>query len=234
MASTATPPSPTKVQQTPTTATTTMTTNFPTSQWPLRDKNLTTLNRIKYDPELLIHYIFDAIQNSEDFNVIRVCKIRVVKTGGTLLSHYYAHIEISNGYSFEFHPGSQPKTFQNVHTSGNIIMVLILCDECCKQELRDYIHGENRFNVAFMNCESILCKRKSAQTVMITLALLIIFLNMLKFSWYFMFFVLFIIVVLYINNNYLVSNPYIIVCPHKSYYGATQQQLYWTAIDGND
>lgn len=49
-----------------------------------------------------------------------------------------------------------------------------------------------------------------------------------------MLFVLFIIVVLYINNNYLVSNPYIIVCPHKSYYGATQQQLYWTAVDGND
>lgn len=44
-----------------------------------------------------------------------------------------------------------------IYIDGFIIKVLILCDECCKKELCDYIKGENLFNVVFRNCESILC-----------------------------------------------------------------------------
>ncbi|QWO71617.1 AC81-like protein [Orgyia pseudotsugata single capsid nuclopolyhedrovirus] len=187
----------------------------------LRDKNLTTLNRIKYDPQLLIHYLYDnnnLFINADDndtINVIKVCKVRVVRTCGTLLAHYYAQVEISNGYKFEFHPGSQPRTFQQIHSDGHTIMMYICCDACCKRELTAYIEGENGFNVAFHNCESILCKRKSMQTIFVSLALLAIAFNMFKFSWYYIFFVFFILMLLYLNNNYLISDPRVIFCEHK-------------------
>jgi Baculoviridae AC81 len=194
----------------------------PNNQWTaclnrcqLNDKNLANLTRVKYNSELLLHYVFDGISNSENTNVIRVCKVRVKKTCGTLLAHYYAEINISNGYAFEFHPGSQPRTFQSVHTDGCVIMILIMCDECCKNELRQFVKGENGFNVAFKNCESILCKRKSIQTVLVTMALVALFANMFYFSWYYIFFVLFMLVLLYINNNYMISDPQIVFCPHK-------------------
>lgn len=191
-----------------------------TTSWLTRfqpnDKNLTTtLSRIKYDADLLIHYVFDGLDRSENTNVIKVCKVRVKKTCGTLLAHYYAQIDISNGYRFEFHPGSQPRTFQHVHTDGNIILVLIQCDECCKEELRSFVLGENEFNVAFKNCESILCKRKSIQTVLITMAVLVLFANIFYFSWYYVLFILVMIFLLYLNNNYMISNPQIVYCPHK-------------------
>ncbi|AAF33608.1 ORF79 [Spodoptera exigua multiple nucleopolyhedrovirus] len=181
----------------------------------LNDKNLTTLSRVKFDADLLIHYVFDGISYSENTNVIKVCKVRVKKTCGTLLAHYYAQIEISNGFTFEFHPGSQPRTFQHVHTEGNVILVFFLCDECCKQELRLFVEGENDFNVAFRNCESILCKRKSVQTVFITMAVLILFVNIVHFSWYFVLFIFVMMVLLYLNNNYMISNPQIVYCSHK-------------------
>ncbi|ABY65799.1 hypothetical protein [Orgyia leucostigma nucleopolyhedrovirus] len=182
----------------------------------LRDKNLTTLNRIKYDSQLLIHYLYDkSSDNAENVNVIKVCKVRVVRTCGTLLAHYYAQIEISNGYKFEFHPGSQPRTFQQTHSEGHVILTFVCCDDCCKRELCAYVEGENEFNVAFKNCESILCKRKSMQTVFVSLALLVIALNMFKFSWYYIFFVFFILILLYLNNNYLISSPRVIFCEHK-------------------
>ncbi len=184
--------------------------------WQVNDKNLaTSLNRIKYDQDLLIHYLFDGLRNSEDTNVIKICKTRVKKTCGTMLAHYFAHINISNGYTFEFHPGSQPRTFQLSHSDGSVIVVMILCDDCCKTELRSFVAGENGFNVAFQNCESILCKRKSMQTIFVSLALFVIFMNMFSFSWYFIFLVVFIIVMLYLNNNYMISDPRIVICPHK-------------------
>ncbi|ACI28797.1 agip96 [Agrotis ipsilon multiple nucleopolyhedrovirus] len=178
-------------------------------------KNLTALQRIKFDADLLIHYVFDGIDRSENTNVIKVCKVRVKKTCGTLLAHYYAQINISNGYQFEFHPGSQPRTFQQVHTDGNIIMVMMLCDECCKEELRSFVLGENQFNVAFKNCESILCKRKSVQSILITMAILVLFINIFHFSWYYVLFIFMMILLLYLNNNYMISNPQIVFCPHK-------------------
>nr|AAO43570.1 Orf3 [Spodoptera litura nucleopolyhedrovirus] len=181
----------------------------------LNDKNLTTLSRVKYDADLLIHYVFDGISRSENTNVIKVCKVRVKKTCGTLLAHYYAQIEISNGFTFEFHPGSQPRTFQHIHTDGNVILVFFLCDECCKKELRLFVEGENEFNVAFKNCESILCKRKSVQTVFITMAILVLLANIIHFSWYFVLFIFVMIVLLYLNNNYMISNPQIVYCSHK-------------------
>ncbi|ACF05353.1 hypothetical protein [Adoxophyes orana nucleopolyhedrovirus] len=193
----------------------------------LKLKNATILNRIKYDPELLIHYLFnnyhmllnDNTQLTDcdlynNINVIKICKVKVKKSCGAILAHYYAHINLFNNYSFEFHPGSQPKTFQTVHTNGHVIYVMILCNTCCEEELRNFITGENSFNVAFKNCESILCKRKSFQTIIIATALLFIFVNMIKFSWYFIFLVSFLMFLLYVNNNYMISNPEIVYCDH--------------------
>ncbi|AIE47867.1 ac81-like protein [Peridroma alphabaculovirus] len=185
------------------------------SQCQPNDKNLTTNKRIKYDPELLLHYLFDNINRSDNTNLIRVCKVRVKKTCGTMLAHYYAHITISNGYSFEFHPGSQPRTFQIVHSDGFPMLVMVQCDECCKKELVQFVEGENSFNVAFKNCESILCKRNSMQTVLIVMALAVIVANMFRFSWYYIFFVIFVLFLLYMNNNYMISDPHIVYCPHK-------------------
>ncbi|ABM45791.1 unknown protein [Spodoptera frugiperda multiple nucleopolyhedrovirus] len=185
----------------------------------LNDKNLTTLSRVKYDADLLLHYVFDGIGRSENTNVIRVCKVRVKKTCGTLLAHYYAQVEISNGFSFEFHPGSQPRTFQHVHTEGNVILVFFLCDDCCKKELTHFVQGENEFNVAFKNCESILCKRRSVQTAYITMAVIVLFINIIHFSWYFVLFIFVMIFLLYLNNNYMISNPKIVYCPHKKHNG---------------
>ncbi|AHH82653.1 ORF-64 [Buzura suppressaria nucleopolyhedrovirus] len=226
------------VTLTPTTTTPTTTTtnlNSINNLHRLRNKNLTRLNRIKYDSELLLHYLYDRYGNSNttagdyhsNVNIIKVCKVKVTRTCGTLLAHYYAKIEISNGYKFEFHPGSQPRTFQHVHNDGNIIMVLVYCDGCCKNELRSFVEGENNFNVAFRNCESILCKRKSMQTIFVSMSLLIIALNMFKFSLYYIFFVFFILILLYLNNNYIISNPRVTFCPHMRHnqYNASQYDI---------
>ncbi|ACO53522.1 unknown [Euproctis pseudoconspersa nucleopolyhedrovirus] len=187
----------------------------------LKNKNsmtATTLNRIKYDSELLLHYLFDDNSNnfpSTDVNLIKIYKIKVTRTCSTILAHYFAKIEISNGYAFEFHPGSQPRTFQHIHSNGYPIAMFVCCDKCCKDELRLYVKGENDFNVAFCNCESILCKRKSMQTVFVSTALLVITFNMFSFSWFNIFFVFFILFLLFLNNNYLISNPRVLFCPHK-------------------
>ncbi|AAC63753.1 AcMNPV orf81 [Bombyx mori nucleopolyhedrovirus] len=188
----------------------------------LRNKNLTTLNKIKYDSELLLHYLYDDQQNknsdyaNNNINVIKISKVKVKKTGASILAHYFAQVHVSNGYSFEFHPGSQPRTFQTIHTDGLIIKVLILCDECCKKELRDYIKGENSFNVAFKNCESILCRRISFQTVLMTCAVLLLLFNVEKFSMINLLIILLILLSLFCHNNYIISNPCIEFCNHKS------------------
>ncbi|ADD73794.1 ORF85 [Lymantria xylina nucleopolyhedrovirus] len=190
----------------------------------LRNKDSTTLNRIKYDPELLLHYLFDnstSVKGDErarksNVNVLKISKVRVKKTCGALLTHYYAHITTSDGYEFEFHPGSQPRTFQYVHSDGVVVIVMIACDECCKNELRSFVEGENKFNVAFQNCESILCKRKSMQTVFVGLSLAVIVWNMFDFSWLLIFFVIFIVSMLYVNNNYNISSPRVEFCKHHS------------------
>lgn len=178
---------------------------------------MTTLNRIKYDPQLLLHYLFDGKPHDDvDNNTIKIYKVRVKKTGGTLLSHYYATISIGDSTVFEFHPGSQPKTFQNPQTDGISLFVVLLCDECCKQELTRYVLGENNFNIAFNNCESILCKRLSMQTVFIVLILTVVAMNMAYFSMFYIFFIIFLVILLYINNNYMISSPYVLVCKHKA------------------
>ncbi|AAR28856.1 ORF92 [Leucania separata nucleopolyhedrovirus] len=180
--------------------------------------NENAIQKIKYDPKILLSYLFDGKNdNTNDVNVIKVCKVRVRKTGGAMLAHYYARIKLSSGYTFEFHPGSQPRTFQTVHTDGIIILVRILCNECCRKELKDFVEGENKFNIAFQNCESILCKRKSMQTVLITIAVIIVLINVGNFSFVHVFFILIIIVLLYINNNYMIRDPKISICKHKHY-----------------
>nr|AFS51951.1 DekiORF73 [Dendrolimus kikuchii nucleopolyhedrovirus] len=133
-----------------------------------------------------------------------------------MLAHYFAQINVSTGYSFEFHPGSQPRTFQTIHTEGLIIKVLILCDECCKNELRDYIKGENSFNVAFKNCESILCRRVSFQTLLLSGAIILLLFNVEKFSTINLIIILLILVSLFCHNNYIISNPSIVFCNHKN------------------
>ncbi|ABL76016.1 Mv-ORF64 peptide [Maruca vitrata nucleopolyhedrovirus] len=186
----------------------------------LRNKNLTTLNKVKYDSELLIHYLYDDHANksfeNNNINVIKISKVKVKKTGASMLAHYFAEIQVSTGYSFEFHPGSQPRTFQTIHTDGLIMKVLILCDECCKKELRNYIKGENSFNVAFKNCESILCRRISFQTVLLTCAILLLIFNVEKFSMINLLIILLILISLFCHNNYIISNPSIEFCNHKS------------------
>ncbi|AGA16232.1 hypothetical protein [Thysanoplusia orichalcea nucleopolyhedrovirus] len=185
----------------------------------LKNKNLTALNKIKYDSELLLHYLYDDYNKSDannDINVIKILKVKVKKTGASILAHYFAQVNVSTGYAFEFHPGSQPRTFQTVHTEGLIIKVLILCDECCKKELCNYIKGENSFNVAFKNCESILCRRISFQTVLLTCAIFLLLFNVEKFSMINLFIILLILIALFCHNNYIISNPSIEFCNHKS------------------
>nr|ANS70975.1 ac81-like protein [Lymantria dispar multiple nucleopolyhedrovirus] len=219
------PPSPPPAPPTPPPPTTTTTMTTTTFLHRIKNKESTTFNRIKYDPELLLHYLFDdsslttATGNKNSttsfkVNVIKINKVRVKKTCGALLTHYYALISMSNGYEFEFHPGSQPRTFQFVHSDGVPIIVMIVCDDCCKQELRSFVKGENDFNVAFKNCESILCKRKSMQTIFVGLTLAVIVWNMFAFSWILIFFVFFIVSMLYLNNNYIISNPRVVFCQH--------------------
>nr|QNN89457.1 ORF87 [Pieris brassicae granulovirus] len=55
----------------------------------------------------------------------------------------------------------------------------MLCEECCRKELESYVSGENNFNIAFKNCESILCKRKSVQSVLGVVLLIILLINII-------------------------------------------------------
>ncbi|AAS82644.1 ORF94 [Agrotis segetum granulovirus] len=174
-------------------------------------------DRVKFDSEVLLRYIYDySLTASNEPNVIKICRVKVRKTGGAVLAHYYAQVFVSNKFSFEFHPGSQPKTFQNVDTEKEHLPVCVkfMCDECTKQELRDYIEGENQFNIAFKNCESILCKRKSVQTVIITILIVVLLINLVNFSALNIIVIAFLLILLYIVNNYLLSKPKVSICKH--------------------
>lgn len=184
---------------------------------------MTTFNKIKYDSELLLHYLYNGNSNFQNenqtncnINIIKILKVKVKKTGASMLAHYFAQINVSSGYAFEFHPGSQPRTFQTIHTEGLIIKVLILCDECCKNELRNYIKGENSFNVAFRNCESILCRRISFQTLLLSCAIFLLLFNFDTFSIINFFIIMLILVALFCHNNYIISNPCVEFCKHKN------------------
>ncbi|AXU41525.1 AC81 [Alphabaculovirus altermyunipunctae] len=209
---------PDQIEAKPTTRATLTITTLMNRLQKSESQNEANSHKVKYDPELLLSYLFDGKKdNGTDLNEIKVCKVRVTKTGGAVLAHYYARIKMFNGYTFEFHPGSQPRTFQNVHSDGIVILVRIMCNECFRKELVDFIEGENKFNIAFQNCESILCKRKSMQTVLITIAVIIVLINIGDFSFVHVFFILIIIVLLYINNNYMIRDPKIFICQHKHY-----------------
>lgn len=171
-------------------------------------------SRVKYDYEYLIHYLFDGAVKTSNINVIKICKVKVQRIGGTVLSHYFAKIHLSTDYSFEFHPGSQPKTFENSQNSGILEQILIVCDNCCKLELKTYIEGENSFNILINNCEKILCKRQSCQSIILILVLMFLVLNLFKFSFYNVVVVVLLLFMLYINNNYMISPPKIYICPH--------------------
>ncbi|AGR56961.1 hypothetical protein [Choristoneura occidentalis alphabaculovirus] len=184
-----------------------------------KSKNWTSTNKIKYDSELLLQYLyegFNADKSHSNINVIKVYKVKVKKTGASILAHYFAHVSTSTGYEFEFHPGSQPRTFQTVHTEGLIIKVHIMCDDCCKSELRRYIDGENGFNVAFRNCESILCRRVSFQTLLLGSAVLLLLFNVENFSALNLLVIMLILLALFCHNNYIISNPHVVFCNHKN------------------
>ncbi|AAK85637.1 hypothetical protein [Epiphyas postvittana nucleopolyhedrovirus] len=193
--------------------------NLATHQRRQKSKNWTSMHKIKYDSELLLQYLYEGFRADKqlcDVNVIKIYKVKVKKTGASILAHYFAQVSTSTGYKFEFHPGSQPRTFQTVHTDGLIIKVIILCDECCKSELRRYIKGENGFNVAFRNCESILCRRISFQTLLLGCAVLLLLFNVENFSVVNLFVIVLILVALFCHNNYIISNPYVVFCKHKN------------------
>ncbi|AER41524.1 hypothetical protein [Epinotia aporema granulovirus] len=174
--------------------------------------------RVKYDSQLLLKYIFDFKTKdvSDTPNIIQICRVKVRKTCGTVLAHYYAKVYLANGFMFEFHPGSQPKTFQSVDETKHYVLykTLILCEECCRKELDGYVEGENRFNIAFRNCESILCNRSSVQSVIGGVLLIVLLINIVEFSVINLFYIAFLICLLYLINNHLLHDPNIHYCPH--------------------
>lgn len=178
------------------------------------DQNQQRVTRVNYDYEFLIHYLFDGAVKTSNINVIKICKIKVRRIGGSVLSHYFAKIHLSTDYFFEFHPGSQPRTFENSQNHGILEQILIVCDNCCKIELKNYIEGENSFNILLNNCEKILCRRQSCQSIILIFVFLFLILNLFKFSFYNVVLVVVLLLMLYINNNYMISPPKIYICPH--------------------
>lgn len=174
--------------------------------------------RVKYDSQLLLKYVFDyKLESTDDKpNIINICRVKVNKIGGTALAHYYAQIYLANGFNFEFHPGSQPKTFQfiNDHKDYLLFKTMIMCEECCRKELENYIDGENRFNIAFKNCETILCKRKSVQSVLGTVLLIVLLINIIDFSLLNLIIIAFLVFLLYFVNNHMLTEPHIDYCKH--------------------
>nr|WPN08718.1 Ac81 [Cnaphalocrocis medinalis granulovirus] len=174
--------------------------------------------RVKYDPQLLLKYTFDF--KLEDTlhtpNIINICRVKVKKTGGAVLAHYYAQIYLANNFNFEFHPGSQPKTFQHINDQKQHILVstLVLCEECCRQKLEEYIDGENNFNIALQNCETILCKRKSVQSVLGLVLFVVLLINIVEFKFFNLIYIAFLIFLLYVINNYMLCEPNIEYCKH--------------------
>lgn len=175
-------------------------------------------SRVKYDSQLLLKYVFDYKLNDTIGapNVINVCRVKVKKLGGAALAHYYAQIYLANNFSFEFHPGSQPKTFQNINDAQENVsyMSFVLCEECCRKKIEAYVHGENNFNIAFQNCETILCNRKSVQTVISTVLLVVLLVNIVYFSMLNLVFIAFLVYLLYIVNNYMIKEPTVNYCEH--------------------
>ncbi|AAG27384.1 PxORF86 peptide [Plutella xylostella granulovirus] len=177
-----------------------------------------SVKKVKYDAQLLLKYVYDFKLKSTDNkpNIVKICRVKVKKTGGAVLAHYYAKLYLSNDFTFEFHPGSQPKTFQNINDGidHTLFEIRILCDECCKKELTEYVEGENNFNIAFQNCETILCKRKSVQTVIGCVLLTVLIINIIKYDVLNMILIIFLLFLLYTVNNYMLKNPSVYYCEH--------------------
>ncbi|AIS92094.1 hypothetical protein [Erinnyis ello granulovirus] len=175
-------------------------------------------SRVKYDSELLLKYVFDyKLEDTTNApNIINVCRVKVKKFGGAALAHYYAQIYLANNFNFEFHPGSQPKTFQNINdTLENVpYMSYVLCEKCCRKKIESYVRGENNFNIAFQNCETILCDRKSVQTVVSSVLLVVLLINILHFSLLNLVFIAFLVYLLFLINNYIIKEPTVQYCEH--------------------
>ncbi|AAQ21689.1 unknown [Cryptophlebia leucotreta granulovirus] len=174
--------------------------------------------RVKYDSQLLLKYVFDfKTEDTQNLpNIINICRVRVRKTGGAVLAHYYAQVYLANNFNFEFHPGSQPKTFQNINDDKEYLLQksLVMCENCCRKELQQYVEGENNFNIAFKNCETILCKRKSLQSVIGVVLFIVLIINILNFTLINLIFIAFLVFLLYFVNNYMLIEPRVEYCEH--------------------
>ncbi|AEB00376.1 hypothetical protein [Clostera anachoreta granulovirus] len=174
--------------------------------------------RVKYDSQLLLKYVFDfkTVDTDKTPNIINICRVKVRKTGGAVLAHYYAQVYTSNGFNFEFHPGSQPKTFQHINDDKDYLLYKsrVLCEACCRRELEEYVEGENNFNIVFQNCETILCKRNSVQAVLGAVLLLVLIINVVNFSPVNLIVVFMLLFLLFIMNNYMLTAPRVEYCEH--------------------
>ncbi|QOD40056.1 Maph93 [Matsumuraeses phaseoli granulovirus] len=174
--------------------------------------------RLKYDHQLLLKYALDF--KTEDTtkmpNIINICRVKVRKTGGAVLAHYYAQVYLANNFNFEFHPGSQPKTFQTINDDKDYLIhkSLIMCEKCCRDTMEEYVNGENNFNIAFQNCETILCKRKSVQSVLGAVLLMVLLINIIQFTVINLIFIAFLVFLLYFVNNYMLTEPRVEYCKH--------------------
>lgn len=183
----------------------------------LTEKRNVRLDRVKYDSRLLTHQLFDGPTNN--INSVAVCRTKVKRAVGNVLSHYFARVDVA-GKQFEFHPGSQPYTFQNLHGVDDgdlpptVVQCDIMCNECTKRRLHDMVNMENQFNLMTRNCETIMCERTSFQSVLVSAAVIAAAANLIYFSWYLVLFIVLLLIVLYLNNNHPLANPRVKLCEH--------------------
>ncbi|AAQ96425.1 hypothetical protein [Neodiprion sertifer nucleopolyhedrovirus] len=123
--------------------------------------------KVNYNANTLIQYLFPKNNVTRNINTISIYKHNVQKFNTSLLSHFFAKIDI-NGQKFEIHPGSQPNTFQSYKPLASVdelVSEFVECDECMKKRLIKFVEDENKFNILVNNCEKISCQQTSWQSL---------------------------------------------------------------------
>ncbi|ABC74922.1 hypothetical protein [Neodiprion abietis nucleopolyhedrovirus] len=173
------------------------------------------LNKIKYDADILIKYLYSN-KKSRNINTVSIYKHNVRKFNTSLLSHFFAKVDI-NGQKFEIHPGSQPNTFQTNKALSNddeLVKEFVECDYCIKSRLIKFVHDENRFNILLNNCEKITCQQTSWQSLIFINCLCNVFLFIYYNKFIFLFFALLSLVILIYFNTYYNFYDKTYVCEH--------------------